>query len=317
MARILATLYAFGGVAGLAIITGVEPGLRRWVLIGMACTSLAAAVVVGRWGGRWPRSSFHIAVGAATVLISSAALIAPEPVSSLGAASLIAFVVLDVHFFFSGRQARAHLVVAGVAVTAALLISGVPVGATLGLDVVLVGTGVVVQGLVVLASSASRDPLTDLLNRRGFDQALPEQMAWAARSGRPLSAVLIDVDHFKSVNDTHGHEAGDRVLCRVADLWAGRLPADAVFARHGGDEFSLLLPGMPGEDALALVRRVCALDPEISLSCGVAEYRRGDSASQLMRSADRALYDAKILGRGRAELVSTASAAGSGVPHTH
>ena len=315
MARILATLYTFGGLAGLAIVTSVEPGIRRSVLVGMCLTSLVAAAAVGRWGRRWPRSAFHVAVGTATVLIAGAAFTAPDPVSSLAAASLIAFVVLDAHFFFSERQARVHLVIATTGVTGALLLSGVAVGVALGLDIVLVGIGVVVRRLVVLASSASRDPLTDLLNRRGFDQALHEQMTSAARSGRPLSAVLIDVDHFKAVNDTHGHEAGDRVLCRVAKLWSGQLPAGAVLARHGGDEFSMLLPGMPGEAALALVRRVCALDATVSLSCGVAEYRRGDSASQLMRSADRALYDAKILGRGRAELVSGSTPAGRQVPH--
>ena len=313
MARILATLYAFGGVAGLAILTGLEPGPRRWVLIGMCCTSLVAAAAVARWGRRWPRSAFHIAVGAATVLISTAVLIAPDPVSSLAAATVIAFVVLDAHFFFPQRQALVQLVLAVATVTTALLLSDVPMGAAVGLDIVLIGIGVVVARLVKLASSASRDPLTDLLNRRGFDQALHEQMTRAARSGRPLSAVLIDVDHFKAVNDTHGHEAGDRVLCRVAALWNGRLSAGAVLARHGGDEFSVLLPDTAGPDALALVRRVCALDTSVSLSCGVAEYRRGDSASQLMRSADRALYDAKILGRGRAELVS-ASTRGARVP---
>ena len=100
MARILATLYAFGGVAGLAILTGLEPGPRRWVLIGMCGTSLVAAAAVARWGRRWPRSVFHLAVGAATVLISTAVLIAPDPVSSFAAATVIAFVVLDAHFFF-------------------------------------------------------------------------------------------------------------------------------------------------------------------------------------------------------------------------
>ena len=307
MAHILATLYGFGGVGGLAVLTGVEPGPRFWVLLGMCLLSLVAAAAVARWGHRWPRSSFHVAVASATVIISTGALIAPDPVTSLAGAGLIAFVVLDAHFFFPPRQARVHLAVAIAAITTALLLSGVPVGAALGLDVVLTGIGVVVQRLVVLASSASRDPLTDLLNRRGYDQALQEKMARAARSGRPLSAVLIDVDHFKAVNDTHGHEEGDRVLCRVARLWSGETPAGAVLARHGGDEFSLLLPGMSGDDALAFVRRVCALDATVSLSCGVAEYRRGDSASQLMRSADRALYDAKIRGRGRAELVSASA----------
>ena len=163
---------------------------------------------------------------------------------------------------------------------------------------------------------SSRDPLTGLSNRRGFDQALEELMSEASRSGQPLSAVLIDVDHFKAVNDTYGHEEGDSVLRRVADVWQREVPDGTFLARHGGDEFSLLLPGIRATAALAMVRRVCAANPEISLSCGVAQYRAGDSASQLMRNADRALYDAKILGRGRAELVSESPRADeAALPH--
>ncbi len=304
MARILATFYAFGGAAGLLITLDAEPGHRRSALFVLCCLALAASVVTGRWGARWPRAFFHPAVGAATVLIVSAVALAPDPVTSLAAATLIVFVVVDAHFFFSARTALAHLGLAVVGTTVALAASDVGVGAALGLDLVLVSIGTVIRQLVTLASRASLDPLTGLSNRRGFDQALDELMSEASRSGEPLSAVLIDVDHFKAVNDTYGHEEGDRVLCRVADMWRDAVPDRAFLARHGGDEFSLLLPGMRATAALALVRRVCAAHPEVSLSCGVAPYRTGDSASQLMRSADRALYDAKILGRGRAELVS-------------
>ncbi len=304
MAATLATLYAFGGAAGLVMTLDLEPGPTRYVLTLMCGISLAAALAVRRWGARWPRDAFHWAVAAATVVIGCAVLAAPDPLTSLGAASVMVFVVVDAHFFFSTRQANAHLGVAVVGMTTALALNDVGLATALGLDLVLASIGTVIRQLVTLASSASRDPLTGLLNRRGFDQALHEQMARAARTGRPLTAVLIDVDHFKAVNDTFGHEGGDRVLCRVADTWRREVPGGAVLARHGGDEFSLLLPGMRATAALALVRRVCASDPDVSLSCGVAQYRAGDSASQLMRSADRALYDAKILGRGRAELVS-------------
>jgi diguanylate cyclase (GGDEF)-like protein len=307
MARILATFYAFGGSAGLLITLDAEPGTRRWILAALSCVALASAAVVARWGARWRRAWFHPAVGAATVLIVTAVLIAPDPVTALAAAILITFVVLDAHFFFSARQASAHLTFAVVGITAALIAGDVGLGTALGVDLVLVSIGTVIRQLVSLASDASRDPLTGLSNRRGFDRALEELMSEAARSGEPLSAVLIDVDHFKSVNDTYGHEEGDRVLRRVADVWRSEVPDQAFLARHGGDEFSLLLPGTRGPDALALVRRVCAVDAAVSLSCGVAQYRTGDSASQLMRSADRALYDAKILGRGRAELVSDTS----------
>lgn len=179
-------------------------------------------------------------------MIASAVLIAPTPVSSLAAATLITFVVVDAHFFFSGRAALGHLTAAVVGITLALLLSGVGPGTAFGFDLVLASIGIVIQQLVSLASDASRDALTGLHNRRGFDQALEELMAEASRSGEPLSAVLIDVDHFKTVNDTHGHEEGDRVLRRVADDWRGELPAGALLARHGGDEFSLLLPGRTG-----------------------------------------------------------------------
>jgi diguanylate cyclase (GGDEF)-like protein len=167
---------------------------------------------------------------------------------------------------------------------------------------ILVALGVVIRRLVIRASSASRDPLTGLSNRRGFDDALAELMAEASRTGEPLSAVLLDLDHFKAINDTHGHEAGDRMLCRVSDVWQQELPDGAVLARHGGDEFSILLPRATGDAALALVRRVCSQHPDLALSCGVAAHHPGETASQLMRRADRALYEAKSAGRGRAAL---------------
>lgn len=315
MARVLATFFAFGGAAGLLMCLDVEPGVRRTVLFTLCCSALAAAVVTGRWGARWKRSFFHGAVASATVLIVGAVALAPNPVTALAAGSLVTFVVVDAHFFFSMRQANLHLGAAVVGITVALIAGDVGVGTALGLDLVLISIGTVIRQLVTLASSASRDPLTGLSNRRGFDQALEELMSEASRSGAPLSAVLIDVDHFKAVNDTYGHEEGDRVLRRVAEVWQRETPDGTFLARHGGDEFSLLLPGMRATAALALVRRVCAATPEVSLSCGVAQYRTGDSASQLMRSADRALYDAKILGRGRAELVSDSHRAdGAQVP---
>jgi len=315
MARILATFYAFGGSAGLLMCVDAEPGVRRSLLVVLCGLALTGSVVVGRWGARWPRAFFQSAVGAATSLIVGAVALAPNPVTSVAAASLITFAVVDAHFFFSSRSALVHLGLAVLGITTALVVNDVGLSTALGLDLVLVSLGTVIRQLVALASSASRDPLTGLSNRRGFDQALEELMSEASRSGQPLSAVLIDVDHFKAVNDTYGHEEGDRVLRRVAEVWQREVPGGTFLARHGGDEFSLLLPRMRGAAALELVRRVCVVDPDVSLSCGVAQYRAGDSASQLMRSADRALYDAKILGRGRAELVSESPRAdGAQVP---
>jgi diguanylate cyclase (GGDEF)-like protein len=303
MAETLAIFYAFGGAAGLGIAFGAEPGARRWLLIFLSLVGLVFSAVAARWAARWPRQLFHVPVVAGTGLITAAVLVSPDPVSALAAAMLTAFVVVDTHLFFSGRLALAHLLFAMTSTTIALLlVGGVPLPTALGLDLILIGLSVVIRRLVIRASSASRDPLTGLGNRRGFDEALQELMADANRTGEPLSAVLIDLDHFKAINDTAGHEAGDRMLCRVADAWRREVPADAVLARHGGDEFSLLLPGVTGDEALALVRQALARHPDLALSCGVAALGPRETASQLMRRADRALYDAKAAGRGRAAL---------------
>jgi hypothetical protein len=138
------------------------------VLVVLSGIALATSAIVGRWGARWPRALFHPAVAAATVLIVSAVVFAPNPVTSLGAATLI-FVVVDAYFFFSARQAVAHLGCAVVGITAALAAGDVGLSTTLGLDLVLVSIGTVIRRLVILAASASRDPLTGLSNRRGFD----------------------------------------------------------------------------------------------------------------------------------------------------
>ena len=303
MAETLAIFYAFGGAAGTCIAFGAEPGVGRWLLISLSLVAFASAGVAARWAARWPRQVFHLPVAAGTVLITMALLVSPDPITAVAAAMLTAFVVVDAHLFFSGPLALVHLLFAMTSTTVALLVLDVVALPTaLALDLVLIGLGVVIRRLVLRASSASRDPLTGLANRRGFDEALQELMADANRTGEPLSAVLIDLDHFKAINDTAGHEAGDRMLCRVADAWRREVPSGAVLARHGGDEFSLLLPRMTGPAALSLVRRVYAANPDLALSCGVAALGPRETASQLMRRADRALYDAKAAGRGRAAL---------------
>ncbi|SDE70355.1 diguanylate cyclase (GGDEF) domain-containing protein [Blastococcus fimeti] len=315
MAETIATLFAFGGLAGICLALGAGSNENRGILLALCTTALLSAVVAGVWGRHWPRRAFHLPVVAATALIAIAVVLCPDPVTAIAAATLIAFVVLDAHFFFAGPQAVAHLVLALGSVDAALLTQDVTLGTVLGLDLLLIGLGRVAHTLVMRASDASRDPLTGLSNRRGFDNALSECMAEAARTGEPLSAALLDLDHFKAINDTAGHEAGDRMLCRVADAWKAELPYGAELARHGGDEFSLILPRMTGDEALALVRRVCALHPDIPLSCGVAVHHPGETASQLMRRADRALYEAKAAGRGRAEL-DGATPLEAGTPYT-
>ncbi|MCZ2826653.1 MULTISPECIES: putative bifunctional diguanylate cyclase/phosphodiesterase [unclassified Modestobacter] len=304
MARVLATFYVAAGIAGLLAVFGPDAATEgRWAIFGLAIVVLACGAVAFRWGPHWPRRVFHWPVASAAGLVAVAVTVSPDAATAMAAATIMAFVAVDACFFFSLPLAWLHMAFGISAVTAALLAQGdVPASIALGLDAVIVALGSVVRGLVIRASSASRDPLTGLANRRGFDDALHELRSASARIGEPLSAALVDLDHFKQINDTAGHEAGDRVLCRIADVWRRELPPTAVFARHGGDEFALLLPGVGGAEALTLVRRTADRHPDIGISCGVAEHRPGEGAAELMRRADRALYDAKAAGRGRCEL---------------
>jgi diguanylate cyclase (GGDEF)-like protein len=156
---------------------------------------------------------------------------------------------------------------------------------------------------------AQRDPLTGLHNRRGFlDLALPV-FATAARNDRPLSAIVIDIDHFKHINDRHGHAGGDETLVDVADRTRNACRTGDIVARWGGEEFVMLLPETDGERALALAERLReafarspvtltqGLDVAFTASFGVAVRHGGMSLDQLLQAADAALYRAKDAGR--------------------
>ncbi|MEI4273378.1 diguanylate cyclase [Klenkia sp. LSe6-5] len=300
MADTLALFYVLGGACGLlGVAGGVPDGPRRWAVAGLGATAVLSGLALARWGARIPRPFFHVPVAAATVLIALAAFLAPGDVAAVVFAAIITFVGVDAVFFFPLRWAVAHLVGAELLVLLALLLRGDVRPTTAAAVLVAVTTvGLVTRRLVAEASRATVDPLTWLVNRRGFDEALRELV----RPGAVLSAALLDLDHFKQVNDTGGHAAGDELLRRVAQAWRADLPPGAVLARHGGDEFALLLPGWAGPRALALVDRLRAATAGVGTSCGVAQLGPRESGAQLMRRADRALYAAKEAGRGRAEL---------------
>lgn len=163
---------------------------------------------------------------------------------------------------------------------------------------------------------ALTDPLTGLANRRSFDLELKAIAGRASRSS-PAHLVMADVDHFKRVNDLHGHDIGDEVLRIVGEVLRANVRRDSLVARVGGDEFGLLLPGGGPHYAAGIATRLRELlagrplalrgPPEviepITLSIGVAGWRAGDSSARWYARADAALYDAKRRGRNR---ISTA-----------
>lgn len=156
-----------------------------------------------------------------------------------------------------------------------------------------------------LSEQTKTDPLTGLPNRRAFTAALDAALKKAAHSGEPLAVAVLDVDHFKTVNDLHGHDEGDRVLVALADMLKSQAAGRGLAARHGGEEFVILMPGVTLEEArlqCEFMRQAVGLLPiglPVSVSIGLAARGREDTAETLFRRADQALYEAKRGGRDR------------------
>jgi diguanylate cyclase (GGDEF)-like protein/PAS domain S-box-containing protein len=145
---------------------------------------------------------------------------------------------------------------------------------------------------------ARRDALTGLPNRRALEEQLPQAMARARRRRSSLSVAILDIDHFKTYNDTYGHLGGDEVLRACAKAWDSALRAEDTIARFGGEEFLVLLPDTPPEEAGEIVERLRAKTPMgQSCSAGLACWDYAESIDDLLGRADQALYLAKAGGR--------------------
>jgi len=164
------------------------------------------------------------------------------------------------------------------------------------------------QALQTIRSMAHQDELTQLPNRRAAIAALNERLQlWESRQ-EPSCLIMLDIDHFKQVNDGYGHDVGDAVLSALASRLQTQLRPYDLLARFGGEEFIILLPGMRLEEAAQLARRLCeqlAASPlltepvtlPVTASFGITQLRRGDTLHDWLRRADQAMYKSKRMGR--------------------
>ncbi|BBD77746.1 GGDEF domain-containing protein [Hydrogenophilus thermoluteolus] len=164
--------------------------------------------------------------------------------------------------------------------------------------------------IAALSAQVARDPLTGLLNRRGLEESFAREANRAQRLGSPLCAALLDIDNFKQLNDTLGHQAGDEALVYLARMARTHLRAQDIVGRYGGEEFVLLLPDTPLDQAAEVIRRLQrALTRElffygdnhrvITFSAGVTPVLPGEALETVLARADAAMYEAKRSGKNR------------------
>ena len=264
---------------------------------GFAVTALAGTYATGHWlDAGWLLSS--VLVGAAVLhpsttkrsahSLSEVSTLPPQRLALLAAASMMAPAVL---FIEGVRDKQVNDLVIGGA------------SAVLFLLVLFRMAGLVRQvqtQAAKLETLSDTDELTGAPNRRVWFRQIPYELARAKRAGRPLTLAIIDIDHFKTYNDTYGHQEGDRLLQRAVSNWQNQLRAGDLLVRFGGDEFIVLLPDCgPNHAALAMARLKAAMPFNQSCTVGVACLTGDESADDLLARADKDLYEAKV-GRGKA-----------------
>jgi diguanylate cyclase (GGDEF)-like protein len=312
MAYTAAAMY--GGAAFDGSIEGLLPGDPSFaitpVLVAIATTALLVA-----FGPRLPRWGLAALgpIGVATIAYA----LSTTPGAGDGAVLYI-WPVLWITFFFGRRGAIAIVACIGVAHAITLLVlpaaSSYP-GRWVDVMVCVSVVAVVILTLVrrndlllqQLAEEARTDPLTGLLNRRGFEERSSLELAHARRDEQPVAVVMFDIDHFKRINDDWGHEMGDRVLTRIGELLSAHARDIDVAARIGGEEFVVLLPGCTSADAESFAERVrvalaageSAGLPDVGLSAGILAAVTPGTIEAMLQGADFALYDAKRAGRDR------------------
>jgi len=291
---------------------------------------LIAAAAAGAFGAlmllvydRLPSRAFHGVTLIGTALATAAAY-GWGTESAYGPLPYV-WVTLFAFFFFTRPAALVHLTIMSAAYALVLADDSPaenPLDGWIATVATLLVTGYLISVvrnwtahlIAGLSDAAHRDPLTDLLNRRGFQEVFDVELERARRADQPLSLIVGDLDRFKRVNDVHGHAAGDAVLTRVSDAIRGAKRGFDRAARVGGEEFAVLAPDCDEHGAYMLAERIRAAVHEafasadatpLTISFGISTHPlHGQSADALLRTADQALYAAKRLGRNRSVISS-------------
>ena len=314
-----------GAIALTCLLAALVPGDAERdddLLLGTAAAAGLLGVLLLLVYDRLPFWAFH-GVALVGTALSTAAAYGWGSESAYGPLPYV-WVTLFVFYFFSRSAALVHLAIMAAAYALALVEESPnenPLDGWIATVATLLVTGYLISVvrdwlahlIAGLSDAAHRDPLTNLLNRRGFQEVFDVELERARRADQQLSLIVGDLDRFKRVNDAHGHAAGDAVLKRVADAIRGAKRGFDRAARVGGEEFAVLAPDCDEHGAYMLAERIRAAVHEafaeneaaLTISFGISTHPlHGQSADGLLRTADQALYAAKRLGRNRSVISS-------------
>jgi diguanylate cyclase (GGDEF)-like protein len=307
MVRVAAALFgAASAISAISIVAPHQPQLETEGLAFVVAGGALLTAILLTVGERLPRWTVHLWTAGGTALVSFGLLFNGERNGGAAGGDEMYYLWVTLYAaYYLGRWATAaHLGLVAAAYTATLVaIDPGPIGPSRFLTTVGLATGssVVVRLLserverlvAELRHAAATDPLTGLLNRRAVGERIGHELARARRTGEAFATLLIDVDHFKQINDRDGHAAGDDALVGLARMLTHELREIDTVARLGGDEFGVILPATGVAGALATAERLRERS-DVPISVGTAVYGvDGHTATELARAADAALYDAK------------------------
>jgi diguanylate cyclase (GGDEF)-like protein len=297
MAWSLALLFLFKAfVCLVAILFPVSANEPVGLIAAAGALGVIGACLVWLAARRIPVLGFELLAACGT--LTSSLLVAHA--STHGGMMIAAFsypwiAIYSAHFF-ERRVVIAQGMLITVAFGVALLLGGMPhVGIYWMIVTVTIWSICIVLGRLSesLRRQADTDTLTGLLNRKGFMAAAIREHAIAQRSGNRLTLAMLDLDGFKQINDLRGHTVGDSVLADLGRSWRERLRTGDILARHGGDEFVLLLPATTPESAGTVLERLRVADLPVTWSVGIGEWLPGESLGECIARADADLYSVK------------------------
>jgi GGDEF domain-containing protein len=294
--RALALITLAGGLSGLfASAFPASPHAPIGLLRLVGVVALSVSVLLWWQGSRLPHWILHVAVVGGTVLISLLIARSATGVGMIVTACDYMWMGVYAAFFFSRAAARIHTAVIAVAFATALLASSQHVPADAWIFMIaslIVATETIGRQSNRLRHEAHTDSLTGLLNRKGLAPAAERAFALADRTEIPLTIALVDLDHFKQVNDRDGHAAGDRLLVQMTRTWSEELQPGDIFGRLGGDEFLVALVGSSEDEAKRFFEKLLFISPA-PWSAGVIKRRSGEDLSACLARADNTLYEVK------------------------